>query len=105
MTLRIISIDVRSGERPLWKERERKKIERERKRVRERKRGDREIFPEREDTSVHAEDLLVDDGRNGQAVEAVSERLPQLDVIPDTIEKGRESVSETKREREMKRRS
>jgi hypothetical protein len=30
---------------------------------------------------VHCEDLLVNDGRNGQAVEAVSERLPQLDVV------------------------
>jgi len=31
---------------------------------------------------VHAENLLVDDGGNGQAVEAVSEGLPQLDVVP-----------------------
>jgi hypothetical protein len=30
---------------------------------------------------VHGEDLLVDDGGDGQAVEAVSERLPQLDVV------------------------
>lgn len=31
-------------------------------------------------TSVAAEDLLVHDGGDGQAVEAVSERLPQLNV-------------------------
>ena len=31
---------------------------------------------------VHAEDLLVHDGGHGQAVEAVRERLPQLDVVP-----------------------
>jgi hypothetical protein len=30
---------------------------------------------------VHGEYLLVDDGRNGQAVEAVGEGLPQLDVV------------------------
>jgi hypothetical protein len=30
---------------------------------------------------VHGEDLLVDDGGNGQAVEAVGEGLPQLDVV------------------------
>lgn len=30
---------------------------------------------------MHGEDLLVDDGGNGQAVEAVGERLPQLDVV------------------------
>lgn len=29
-----------------------------------------------------AEDLLVNDGGDGQAVEAVCERLPQLDVEP-----------------------
>ena len=29
-----------------------------------------------------AEDLLVHDGRDGQAVEAVGESLPQLDVEP-----------------------
>lgn len=33
-------------------------------------------------TSVAAEDLLVHDGGNGQAVEAVGEGLPQLDVEP-----------------------
>lgn len=32
-------------------------------------------------SSMHGEDLLVDDGGNGQAVEAVSEGLPQLDVV------------------------
>ena len=31
--------------------------------------------------AVHREDLLVDDGRDGQAVEAVGEGLPQLDVV------------------------
>jgi hypothetical protein len=31
---------------------------------------------------VHAEDFLVHDGRHGQAVEAIDERLPQLDVVP-----------------------
>lgn len=32
-------------------------------------------------TAVHGEDLLVNDGGNGQAVEAVGECLPQLDVV------------------------
>jgi hypothetical protein len=32
-------------------------------------------------TTVHSEDLLVDDSGNGQAVEAVGEGLPELDVI------------------------
>jgi len=32
--------------------------------------------------AVAAEDLLVDDGRHGQAVEAVREGLPHLDVVP-----------------------
>lgn len=35
----------------------------------------------RAQASVHGEDLLVDDGGNGKAVEAVGERLPELDVI------------------------
>jgi hypothetical protein len=30
---------------------------------------------------VHGEDLLIDDCRNGQAVEAIGEGLPELDVI------------------------
>jgi hypothetical protein len=30
---------------------------------------------------MHSEDLLVDDGSNRQAVEAVGEGLPQLDII------------------------
>jgi hypothetical protein len=30
---------------------------------------------------VHCEDLLVDDCCNGQAIEAVRERLPELDVV------------------------
>jgi len=32
-------------------------------------------------TAVHGEDLLVDDSGDRQAVEAVGERLPQLDVV------------------------
>lgn len=31
---------------------------------------------------MHRENFLVDDSRNGQAVEAIGECLPQLDVIP-----------------------
>jgi hypothetical protein len=31
--------------------------------------------------AVHREDLLVNDGRYGQAIEAVRKRLPQLDVV------------------------
>lgn len=31
---------------------------------------------------MHGEDLLIDDGRNRQTVEAVGERLPQLDIVP-----------------------
>lgn len=30
---------------------------------------------------MHGEDLLVNDGRNGQAVEAVGECLPELDIV------------------------
>ena len=33
------------------------------------------------ETAVHGEDLLVDDGSDGQAVEAISESLPKLDVV------------------------
>lgn len=33
-------------------------------------------------TAVHGEDLLVNDGCDGQAVEAVRKCLPQLDVVP-----------------------
>jgi hypothetical protein len=36
----------------------------------------------RGEAAVHAEDFLVHDGRHGQAVEAIDERLPQLDVVP-----------------------
>ena len=32
-------------------------------------------------STVHREDLLINDRRNWQAVEAVRERLPQLDVV------------------------
>ena len=31
---------------------------------------------------MHSEDLLINDGGDGQAVETVGERLPQLDVVP-----------------------
>jgi hypothetical protein len=33
------------------------------------------------EASVHAEDLLVDDGSHGKAVKGISEDLPKLDVI------------------------
>ena len=36
----------------------------------------------RAETTVHSEDLLVDDSGDGKAVEAVGEGLPQLDVVP-----------------------
>ncbi len=36
----------------------------------------------RAEAAVAAEDLLVDDGRHREAVEAVREGLPQLDVVP-----------------------
>jgi hypothetical protein len=35
----------------------------------------------RTETSVHGKDLLIDDGRNGQAIEAIGECLPKLDVV------------------------
>lgn len=35
----------------------------------------------RTQTSVHCEDLLVDDSRNGETVEAVGKSLPELDVV------------------------
>ncbi len=31
---------------------------------------------------MHSEDLLIDDRRDWEAIEAVRERLPQLDVVP-----------------------
>lgn len=31
---------------------------------------------------MHSEDLLIDNRSNGQAVEAISERLPEFDVVP-----------------------
>ena len=31
---------------------------------------------------MHGEDLLVDDGGNWQAIEAIRESLPELDVVP-----------------------
>lgn len=36
----------------------------------------------RTQSTVHGEDLLVNDGCDGQAVEAIREGLPQLDVVP-----------------------
>ncbi len=33
------------------------------------------------ETAMHGKDLLIDDGGNGQAVEAVGKCLPQLDVV------------------------
>jgi len=38
-------------------------------------------FQVRREPSVHAKDLLVDDGSDGQAVEALSEGLPKLYVV------------------------
>lgn len=35
----------------------------------------------RAQTTVHGENLLINDGSNRQAVEAVGESLPQLDVV------------------------
>lgn len=32
--------------------------------------------------AVHSKDLLINDGGDRQAVKAVRERLPQLDVVP-----------------------
>jgi hypothetical protein len=49
------------------------------------------------ETSVHGEDLLVNDGGNGETVEAVGESLPELDVVAtlalvvesvDTVDRG-----------------
>ena len=46
---------------------------------------------------MHGEDLLVDNGGNGQAVEAIGKSLPELDVVAafalivesvDTIDRG-----------------
>jgi hypothetical protein len=34
------------------------------------------------EAAVHREDLFIDDSGNGQAVEAISEGLPELDVVP-----------------------
>lgn len=31
---------------------------------------------------MHGEDLLIDDGGDGKAVEAIGKRLPQLDIVP-----------------------
>jgi len=35
----------------------------------------------RAETAVHSENLLINDGSNGQAVEAVRKSLPKLDVV------------------------
>jgi hypothetical protein len=51
---------------------------------------------------VHGEDLLINDGSNGKAVEAIGESLPELDVVPalalivetvDTVNRGTLVVS------------
>jgi len=34
------------------------------------------------ESSVHAEDAVVDEGCDGEAVEAVDEEFPQFDVVP-----------------------
>ena len=39
-------------------------------------------FQKISETSMTAEDLLINNGSNGQAIEAVCEGLPQLDVVP-----------------------
>ena len=36
----------------------------------------------RAQATVHGEDLLIDDRGDGQAVEAISEGLPKLDIVP-----------------------
>lgn len=36
----------------------------------------------RAETTMHGENLLIDDGSDGKAVEAIGEGLPQLDVVP-----------------------
>jgi hypothetical protein len=36
----------------------------------------------RAETTMHGEDLFIDDGSDWQTVEAVGESLPQLDVVP-----------------------
>lgn len=38
-------------------------------------------FEIRRETAMHAEDLFIDDGRDGKAVEAIRERLPQLNIV------------------------
>lgn len=38
-------------------------------------------FQVRTQTTMHAENLLVNDGSNGQAVEAISKCLPQTNVV------------------------
>ena len=43
-------------------------------------RGSKSLYVVR--TPVTTEDLFIDDGGDGQTVEAVGERLPQLDVVP-----------------------
>jgi hypothetical protein len=42
------------------------------------------------DSELTAEDPFVDDGSNGQAVEAVGERFPQLDVVASLACRGEE---------------
>ncbi len=47
----------------------------------------------RAEPAVHREDLLVDDGGDREAVEAVRERLPELDIVPAFACEGRNSIS------------
>lgn len=56
----------------------------------------------RAQTTVHGEDLLVDDGGNREAVEAVGKSLPKFDVVSalalivetvDTVDRGTLVVS------------
>jgi hypothetical protein len=51
----------------------------------------------RAQAAMHGKDLFIDDGSNGQTVEAIRECLPQLDVVPplafvikpiDTVDRG-----------------
>ena len=36
----------------------------------------------RTQTTVHSENLLINDGRNRQAIEAIGEGFPELDIVP-----------------------
>jgi hypothetical protein len=41
-----------------------------------------EVLELRGQPTMHTDDLLIDDGADGQHVEAVAEDLPQLEVVP-----------------------